>query len=65
MSDKKKGFLSYGKEDEDETDEAKPPRKDDDEGDGGAYEKRLMHLAEQTGVGNPKALIKLIRACKE
>ena len=61
---KKKGFLNYGKDDESE-----PEDKEEDEGDDqeeeGAADKRLMYLAEQTGVENPKALLKLIKACKE
>jgi len=58
----KKGFLNYGKDDEDEPEEK--DEKDDGEEEGAA-DKRLMYLAEQTGVENPKALIKLIKACKE
>ncbi len=62
MDEKKRGFLDYGKADEDE------PKKDDDsEGDDekgeGASDKRIEYLAEQTGVDDPAALIKLVRAC--
>jgi len=58
---KKKGFLDYGK-DEDE------PKKDDEgedeeESESDAVEMRTMHLAEQTGVDDPKALVKLIKHC--
>lgn len=61
---KKKGFLDYGKDDDESADQdAKKDEDEKDEDDGGAHEKRIAHLAEQTGVENPKALIKLIKAC--
>ncbi len=57
--DKKKGFLDYGKEDEPEAEED-----DGEESSGeGASDKRIEYLAEQTGVDDPAALIKLVRAC--
>lgn len=62
---KKKGFLNYGKEEEPEKDDAGDEEEDGEAKDEGAADKRLMYLAEQTGVDNPKALIKLIKACKE
>lgn len=59
--DKKKGFLNYGKDDEEaETEDAKEGDGDDE---GGAAGMRLRHLAEQTGVDDPDALVKLIKAC--
>ncbi len=58
---KKKGFLDYGKDDADEDKGAE--EKGDDEDEGGAAEMRLRHLAEKTGVDDPDALIKLIKAC--
>lgn len=62
MDAKKKGFLDYGKDDEDDDEEEGAS---DDEGGGGASEMRLMHLAEKTGVDDPEALIKLIKACMQ
>lgn len=59
---KKKGFLNYGKEDEEPADDKED--KDDSE-DSDASGMRLMHLAEKTGVEDPKALIKLIKACMQ
>lgn len=60
----KKGFMDYGK-DEESTPvvEVETEGGDDEEGDSGPAEMRLRHLAEQTGVDDPSALIKLIKAC--
>jgi hypothetical protein len=55
---KKKGFLDYGKEDEPEA--ADEPEESEDSS---PAEMRLKHLAEQTGVEDPGALLKLIKAC--
>jgi hypothetical protein len=61
---KKKGFLDYGKDDDEPAGKKEEDdQEDDSEDDGGAHEKRIAHLAEQTGVDNPKALVKLIKAC--
>ncbi len=55
---KKGGFLNYGKEDDE-------PAEDEEESgeEASPSQMRLMHLAEQTGVDDPEALIKLIKAC--
>jgi hypothetical protein len=60
MMGKKKGFLDYGKDEEE-----KPDETDDESSDESPAEMRLMHLAEQTGVDDPSALIKLIKACMQ
>jgi hypothetical protein len=57
---KKKLLNDWGKDDEPE--EEKPEAEDmEEEGDEG---ESLLMLAEETGVKNPKALLKLIKACQ-
>lgn len=58
---KKKGFLNYGKDDEEEEPAAEGETEEGEGQDPG--EMRLMHLAEKTGVEDPEALVKLIKAC--
>lgn len=60
--DKKRGFLDYGKEDDEPAEKDDDSEGDDEKGEG-ASDKRIEYLAEQTGVDDPAALIKLVRAC--
>ena len=65
---KKRGFLDYGKaESKDDDRDAETDDESESEDDGeekkDAGKMRIKHLAEQTGVKNPDALVKLIKAC--
>lgn len=66
MASKKGGLLDYGKSDEPKggVEIEVEDEGDDEEGDSSSpAEMRIRHLAEQTGVDDPDALIKLVRAC--